>query len=84
LQERLAKLYIGGLAMLVLGLSLSGWLGIGRKLVTQEHGEQTFGVTFALLLMALGAVLAIFSSLLLIYSLLKSRFILSGEHRNEV
>ena len=67
-QTLLTKLYGTGLVLLIVGLTWAGRAGIGRKLVAEQQGVLNFSQSMALLMIVIGAGLAIIISLLIIKS----------------
>ncbi len=66
--SKLTLFYGSGIIMLILGLTWAGLLGLGRKLVAEQQGALSFWQTSSLTLIAVGALIAIVTSLLVVKS----------------
>ena len=67
-QQRLTLGYGFGLIILIVGLTVSGYLGIGRKLVAQQQGTLDMWQYGAISFVAIGALVAITASLFIVKS----------------
>tara|TARA_R110001583_G_scaffold69544_2_gene197110 strand:- start:30561 stop:31796 length:1236 start_codon:yes stop_codon:yes gene_type:complete len=67
-QQRLTLSYGFGLIILIVGLTVAGYLGIGRKLVAQQQGTLDMWQYGAISFVAIGALVAITASLFIVKS----------------